>query len=82
MQSYCKGGAIEAPQNLLLGATSKGESTMTKLVRCTCGVELRSPDERELIGQVQEHATEAHELQLSDEQVRAMMEVDQQSSRT
>ncbi|HUF27382.1 MAG TPA: DUF1059 domain-containing protein [Gemmatimonadaceae bacterium] len=55
---------------------------MTKLVRCTCGVELRSPDERELIGQVQEHATEAHELQLSDEQVRAMMEVDQQSSRT
>jgi predicted small metal-binding protein len=55
---------------------------MAKLVRCTCGVELRSPEERELIDRVRQHASEAHELELSDEQVRAMMEVDQQNSRT
>lgn len=55
---------------------------MAKLVRCTCGVELRSPNEVELIGRVQQHAADAHELELNDEQVRAMMEVDQQASRT
>jgi len=49
---------------------------MTKLVRCTCGIELRSSDERELIGRVQEHAAEAHELELNDEQIRAMMEIE------
>ena len=50
---------------------------MSKIVRCACGVELRSQDEGELISRVQEHAREAHDLTLSDEQVRAMMEVDQ-----
>ncbi len=50
---------------------------MSKVVRCACGVELRSQDETELIARVQEHAHEAHELDLSDEQVRDMMEVDQ-----
>lgn len=50
---------------------------MSKIVRCTCGVELRDGDEARLITRVQEHAQEAHDLALTDEQVRAMMEIDQ-----
>jgi predicted small metal-binding protein len=50
---------------------------MGKVVRCSCGVELRSQDEDELIRRVQEHARQAHDLALSEEQVRAMMEIDQ-----
>ena len=53
------------------------EEAMTKIVRCTCGVELRSADEADLIERVQEHAKAAHDLALSDEQVRAMMEIEQ-----
>jgi predicted small metal-binding protein len=53
------------------------ESPMGKVVRCACGVELRDRDEGELIRRVQEHAREAHDLTLSEEQVRDMMEVDQ-----
>ena len=50
---------------------------MGKVVRCSCGVEMRSRDEDELIRRVQEHAREVHDAALSDEQVRAMMEIDQ-----
>ncbi len=53
------------------------ESAMGKVVRCSCGVELRDRDEGELIRRVQAHAREAHDLTLSEEQVRAMMEIDQ-----
>jgi predicted small metal-binding protein len=48
-----------------------------KVVRCSCGVEMRGRDESELIRRVQEHAREVHDVALSDEQVRAMMEIDQ-----
>ncbi len=50
---------------------------MGKVVRCACGVELRDLDETELIRRVQEHAREAHDLALTPEQIRDMMEVDQ-----
>ena len=50
---------------------------MTKVVRCTCGIEIREADEALLIARVQDHAQEAHDLALSEEQVRAMMEIDQ-----
>jgi predicted small metal-binding protein len=50
---------------------------MGKVVRCSCGVELRGRDEGELIRRVQAHAREVHDAALSDEQVRAMMELDQ-----
>ena len=53
------------------------ESAVGKVVRCSCGVEMRSRDEDELIRQVQAHAREVHDLALSEEQVRAMMEIDQ-----
>lgn len=50
---------------------------VVKVVRCNCGVELRSADEQELIRTVQDHARASHDLNLSDEQVRSMMEIDQ-----
>jgi len=40
-------------------------------------MEIRSENESELIRLVQAHATEAHELTLSDDQVRDMMEIEQ-----
>jgi predicted small metal-binding protein len=48
-----------------------------KVVRCSCGLEMRGRDEGELILRVQEHAREVHDAALSEEQVRAMMEIDQ-----
>jgi predicted small metal-binding protein len=53
-------------------------SRMTKVVRCACGLNLRDADESRLIGRVQEHAKEAHDLNLNEEQVRAMMEIEQE----
>ncbi len=50
---------------------------VAKVVRCNCGIELRNTNEQELIRSVQEHAREAHDLQLNDEQVRSMMEIEQ-----
>jgi predicted small metal-binding protein len=51
---------------------------MTKVVRCACGLNLRDADEMRLIGRVQRHAKEAHDLDLNEEQVRAMMEIEQE----
>ncbi len=53
------------------------EAPMTKVVRCACGLDLRDADEENLIARVQQHAKEAHDLDLNDEQVRAMMEIEQ-----
>jgi len=50
---------------------------MRKIVRCMCGIVLSSSDESDLIAQVAAHAKEAHDLDLDDEQIRAMMELDQ-----
>jgi predicted small metal-binding protein len=50
---------------------------VTKAVHCTCGVEIRNQDEAQLIRDVQKHASEAHNLTLNDEQVRAMMFIEQ-----
>jgi predicted small metal-binding protein len=49
---------------------------MTRVVRCTCGVEIRDAEEARLIDKVQQHAKEAHALDMSEEQVRAIMELD------
>jgi predicted small metal-binding protein len=53
------------------------ESAVGKVVRCSCGVEMRAQDEGELIRRVQEHARDVHDAALSEEQVRVMMEIDQ-----
>jgi predicted small metal-binding protein len=59
-------------------AREQRRQRMTKVVRCACGLDLRDADERRLIGRVQQHAKEAHDLDLNDEQVRAMMEIEQE----
>lgn len=51
---------------------------MRKIVRCACGLELSDERESELILRVQAHAKDAHDLSLSDDQVRDMMEIDQE----
>ena len=51
---------------------------MTKVVRCACGLDLRDADEPRLIGRVQQHAKEAHDLDLNYEQVSAMIEIEQE----
>jgi predicted small metal-binding protein len=50
---------------------------MRKVVRCACGMEIRGEDEGELIRLVQAHARDAHEMSLTDDQVRDMMEIEQ-----
>ena len=50
---------------------------MRKMVRCTCGVEMNEQEEETLILTVQRHALEAHAIELSAEQVRSMMEIEQ-----
>lgn len=52
---------------------------MRKIVRCACGLELSDDQEPNLISRVQAHAKEAHDLTLSDDQVRDMMEIDQEA---
>ncbi len=52
-------------------------AAVKKVVRCSCGLEFRGGPERHLIQAVKLHAKDAHELTFSDEQVIAMMEVDQ-----
>jgi predicted small metal-binding protein len=52
---------------------------MRKIVRCACGLELSDDHESTLIRRVQAHAKEAHDLVLSDDQVRDMMEIDQEA---
>ena len=51
---------------------------MTNVVRCSCGLDLRDADVARLIARVQQHAREAHDLDLNEEQVRAMMEIAQE----
>jgi predicted small metal-binding protein len=59
-----------------IGKGRIGKESAMKVVRCSCGVEMRDRNEDQLIRQVQAHAREVHDLVLSEEQVRAMMEID------
>lgn len=42
------------------------------LIECPCGVVLRGTDEPEVVAAAQEHASQTHDMTLSDEQARAM----------
>ena len=50
---------------------------MQKIVRCSCGMQFQEEDESVLIALVRSHALEAHALDLSDDQIRDLMEVEQ-----
>jgi predicted small metal-binding protein len=45
-----------------------------KSVRCPCGFEVRSRDETEIIRVVRQHGTLIHGQDITDEQVRALIE--------
>ncbi len=51
---------------------------MQKIVRCSCGMQFENEQEGTLIGLVRGHARDAHALELSDDQIRDLMEIDQQ----
>ena len=50
---------------------------MRKIVRCSCGMHFQEEDESILIALVRAHALEAHALDLSDDQIRDLMEIEQ-----
>ncbi len=50
---------------------------MRKIVRCSCGMQFQEENETVLITLVRHHAKEAHDLDLSDDQIRDLMEVEQ-----
>lgn len=56
---------------------ARQKAGISRVVRCNCGIEIRNTDEQALINAVQAHARDAHELNLSAEQVRSMIEIDQ-----
>jgi hypothetical protein len=51
--------------------------SMRKIVRCSCGMHFQEEDESVLIALVRVHALQAHALELSDDQIRDLMEIEQ-----
>ncbi len=45
---------------------------MAKIMRCDCGYVVRGETDDELVANVQEHAREVHDMELTREQVLAM----------
>jgi predicted small metal-binding protein len=45
---------------------------MTKIIRCPCGTVVRARDDESLVAQAQQHAREAHQMELTREQALAM----------
>jgi predicted small metal-binding protein len=45
---------------------------MAKIMRCDCGYVVRGVTDDELVANVQEHAREVHDMELTREQVLAM----------
>ncbi|KAA1420986.1 DUF1059 domain-containing protein [Nocardioides humilatus] len=47
---------------------------MTKVINCDCGFVVRGDNDDELVRAAQAHASEAHSMQITAEQVLAMAE--------
>lgn len=45
---------------------------MNKVIKCPCGTVVRAADEHTLVAQAQQHAREAHAMELTREQALAM----------
>jgi predicted small metal-binding protein len=45
---------------------------MTKIMRCDCGQVVRGETDDELVANVQKHAREVHDMEITREQVLAM----------
>jgi predicted small metal-binding protein len=50
----------------------KEVTPMAKIMRCDCGYVVRGVTDDELVANVQEHAREVHDMELTREQVLAM----------
>lgn len=48
----------------------------TKLVKCDCGFIVRSDNDDRLVAELQQHAREHHQMNLSREQVLAMAQLE------
>lgn len=48
----------------------------TKLVKCDCGFIVRSDNEDRLVAELQQHARQHHQMNLSREQVLAMAQLE------
>ncbi len=46
---------------------------MERTITCDCGFEARAGDEAGLVAAVKRHASEAHGMQLSDDETRALV---------
>jgi predicted small metal-binding protein len=47
---------------------------MTKVIKCDCGFVVREDTEDQLVNAAQRHAKEAHDMELTAEQILAMAE--------
>jgi len=54
----------------------EGSLMITKSVRCDCGFVVRSDNEDQLVAELQQHAKEHHNMNLSRDQVLAMAQID------
>lgn len=45
---------------------------MTKVITCPCGYVVRGKDDKEIVAKAQRHAKQAHEMELTREQILAM----------
>ena len=46
---------------------------MAKIIRCPCGTVVRARDEESLVAQAQQHARDVHAMELTRNQVLAMV---------
>jgi predicted small metal-binding protein len=47
---------------------------MAKVIHCPCGYTMREPSEEEVVQRAQNHARDAHNLQLTRDEALAMIE--------
>lgn len=47
---------------------------MDKVINCSCGVAIRGTDEDDMVATAQAHAQEVHDMDLSTEQARGMIQ--------
>jgi predicted small metal-binding protein len=45
---------------------------MAKVIHCPCGYIVRAPNDETLVKDAQKHASESHDMQLTEEQALAM----------
>jgi predicted small metal-binding protein len=47
---------------------------MEKVISCSCGVAIRGTEDDDMVATARQHAKEVHDMELSQEQARGMIE--------